>query len=198
MLPSEDHSAALEKKWGGMNITNHYQLVKCQRHGFYFAKFIKCWVVPSVWRHGHHHLCCLSVSPGVTTQGLPEAQAALLAMASLELAFYSDEPNVMTQKHGASLWVFSCTTRSSAFIPMGSNKVPLSRTRQSLHPSATALMLFPHEPHSYRPHLSLTSPRPLPDAPSSGSLPLTTAWGSLQRVRRCRGNNRFQYRTSLS
>lgn len=64
----------------------------------------------------------LSVSPGVTTQGLPEAQTALLAMASLELAFYSDEANAMTQKHEASLWVFSCTTRSSAFIPMGSKQ----------------------------------------------------------------------------
>lgn len=55
-------------------------------------------------------------------------------------------------------------------------------------------------PRATRLHLSLTSPRPLPDAPSSGCLQLTTAGGG--GVRRCRGNDTdskgFQYRTSLS
>lgn len=135
---------------GGVSITNQHLLVKYQMLGFYPANFIKHWVVPSVWLHTHQCLLCISVSPGDKTQGLSaKAQAALQATVSPELAFSSDEPDFMTQKHGASLWAFSYIIRSSVFTPVASNKVLLSHPKQSPHPLATALMSFPHEPHGY-------------------------------------------------
>lgn len=63
---------------------------------------------------------------------IAKAQATFLAIEISSSALMSTDSNA--QKHGGNLWAFSCTRSFSAFIPVGSNKGPLSHPKQTSCP----------------------------------------------------------------